>query len=148
MSRQNFISKEFFVNASEQDTQQLLLQLPHFVPAIKLAKKPVTVFTTDFIYQRSNGDHHVMVSLLPLDHLYTNVTLHVSYANGAVFYKDQTINNSINNFEAAIHNALKGNLAHFQPQEVPIKTHKKIIQLLISVFALAGSYLFLKKFFE
>jgi hypothetical protein len=117
MARKNFISKEFFVNATEQQTNETLLDIPQFVHNIKLVNKRTPAHTVKFLYEKEdlNLQYHVDISLLPLDHNYTSVCLHISYANGQVFNKDSNIILSLNNFEAAIQAALKGNLSEYQP---------------------------------
>lgn len=117
MIRKNFISKEFFVNASEQQTHDTIFDIPHFVGNIKLVNKHTPAHTIKFLYEREEGNlqYHVDVSLLPLDQHCTSVCLHISYTNGQVFTKDSNIINSLNNFETAIQSALKGSLASYQP---------------------------------
>jgi len=117
MARKNFISKEFFVNATEQQTHKTLFDIPQFVGNIKLVNKHTPAHTIKFLYQKNevNLQYHVDVSLLPLDQNCTSVCLHISYTNGQVFNKDSHIINSLNNFESAIQSALKGSLASYQP---------------------------------
>jgi hypothetical protein len=117
MARKNFISKEFFVNATEHQTLETLLDIPQFVNNIKLVNKRTAAHTVKFLYEKEdlNLQYHVDISLLPLDHNFTSVCLHISYANGQVFNKDSNIIHSLNNFESAILAAIKGNLAEYQP---------------------------------
>lgn len=124
MSRKNFISKEFFVNATEKQTQEMLFDIPQHLTNIKLVNKHTPAHTVKFLYERDepNLQYHVDVSLLPLDLNCTSVCLHITYASGQVFTKDSNIIHSLNNFEAAIQSALKGNLANYQP--VPQKQNK------------------------
>lgn len=146
MSKQNFISKEFFVHASEKNTQQALQALPQLIQSLKPADKAATVFTTNFIYSREGcEDHCVTVSLLPLDTFYTNVTLHVSYVSGNVFYKDNLITNSLTNLECALKAAIDGNEAQFKPQPLGTKKYKKMFQFVISAFFIAGTFLVWRK---
>jgi len=117
MNRKNFISKEFFVNATEQQTHETLFDIPQYIGNIKLVNKHTPAHTVKFLYERDEADlqYHVDVSLLPLDQNCTSVCLHITYANGQVFTKDSNIIHSLNNFESAIQYALKGNLADYQP---------------------------------
>ena len=124
MARKNFISKEFFVNATEQQTHETLFDIPQFVENIKLVNKYTPAHTIKFLYEgdESNLQYHVDVSLLPLDQQCTSVCLHITYTNGQVFTKDNNILRSLNNFESAIQYALKGSLSSYQP--APQKQNK------------------------
>jgi hypothetical protein len=124
MSRKNFISKEFFVNATEQQTHETLFDIPQHIDNIKLVSKHTPAHTIKFLYERNDADlqYHVDVSLLPLDQHCTSVCLHIAYTNGQVFTKDSHIIHSLNNFEAAIQSALQGTLACYQP--LPQKQNK------------------------
>lgn len=117
MTRKNFISKEFFVNATEQQTHETLCNIPHHITNIKLVDSHTPAHTVKFLYERAepNLQYHVDVSLLPLDQQCTSVCLHITYANGQVFTKDSNIILSLNNFEWAIQSALNGNIEEYQP---------------------------------
>ena len=117
MSRKNFISKEFFVNATEQQMQETLYDIPQFVSNIKLVNKRTPAHTVKFLYEKEEGNlqYNVDVSLLPLDQNCTSVCLHISYINGQVFTRDSHIIHSLNNFESAIQAAVQGNLSNYQP---------------------------------
>lgn len=146
MPKQTFLSKEFFVNASEKDTQQVLLSLPQFLQHIKLMSKATTTLPAKFLYQRAEPvDHHVDVSLLPLDHHFTSVCLHVSYANGNVFQKDRSVLNSLSNFEQALQAALNGKLSEYTPKETPVSSGKKLTKLALSVLASLSFFILWRK---
>lgn len=138
MTRKNFISKEFFVDATEQQTQETLFGIPQFVGNIKLVNKHTPAHTIKFLYEKeeANLQYHVDVSLLPLDQNCTSVCLHISYTNGQVFTKDSHIIHSLNNFESAIQSALKGNLDSYQP--LPHK-QSKVAQFAHATMMLAAS---------
>lgn len=138
MNRRNFISKEFFVNATEQQTHETLFNIPKHISNIKLVDKHTPAHTVKFLYERhdANLQYHVDVSLLPLDHNYTSVCLHITYANGQVFTKDSNIILSLNNFEAAIQSALDGNLASYQPM---VRKPSKLQQLAHTTMMVAAS---------
>jgi hypothetical protein len=124
MTRKNFISKEFFVNATEQQSHETLLDIPRFVGNIKLVNKHTPAHTIRFLYKKEEAGlhYHVDVSLLPLDQRCTSVCLHIAYTNGHVFTKDSNIIHSLNDFESAIQAALRGSLASYQP--LPQKQNK------------------------
>jgi hypothetical protein len=137
MARKNFISKEFFVNATEQQTHETLFDIPRYVGNIKLVNKHTPAHTVKFLYEKEDNLHyHVDVSLLPLDQQCTSVCLHITYTNGQVFTKDSDIIHSLNNFESAIQSALKGSLDTFQP--LPQK-QSKVAQVTHSAMMLAAS---------
>jgi hypothetical protein len=138
MTRKNFISKEFFVDATEQQAHDTLFDIPQYISNIKLVSKHTPAHTVKFLYERdeTNLQYHVDVSLLPLDQNCTSVCLHISYTNGQVFTKDSNIIHSLNNFESAIQAALKGSLAEYQP--LP-KKQSKLAQFTHSTMMLAAS---------
>jgi hypothetical protein len=138
MTRKNFISKEFFVDATEQQTHNTLLDIPEYINNIKLVNKHTPAHTVKFLYEgeESNLQYHVDVSLLPLDQNCTSVCLHIAYTSGQVFTRDSNIIHSLNNFESAIHAALKGSLAEYQP--LPQKQNK-LAQFTHSTMMLAAS---------
>ena len=140
MARKNFISKEFFVNATEQQTHKTLFDIPQFVGNIKLVNKHTPAHTIKFLYEKNevNLQYHVDVSLLPLDQNCTSVCLHISYTNGQVFNKDSHIINSLNNFESAIQSALKGNLASYQHQVVKQSKAAQFAHTAMMLVASAG----------
>ena len=101
MARKNFISKEFFVNATEQQTHETLFDIPRFISNIKLVNEHTPAHTVKFMYAKDETSlpYHVDVSLLPLDQNCTSVCLHIAYVNGQVFTKDNNILLSLINFE-------------------------------------------------
>ena len=139
MSRQTFISKDFFVNASEQVARQTILSLPKAISNIKLVAENPRLHSVTFLYERPDDElpNHVAVSLLPLNESHTQVTLHGSYPNGSAFYNDPYINNAVANFESAIHAAINGNLSQFQP-EIP---KKNISQRFLHLIAMAAAFI-------
>lgn len=138
MARKNFISKEFFVNATEQQTQESLFEIPQFVNNITLINKHTPAHTVKFLYERQDAhlQYHVDVSLLPLDQHCTSVCLHISYTDGQVFNKDNNIIHSLNNFESAIQSSLKGSLSEYQPL---LQKQSKVAQFVHATMMLAAS---------
>ncbi len=138
MARKSFISKEFFVNATERETADTLFEIPQFVENIKLVQKRTPAHTVKFLYQKdeANLQYHVDVSLLPLDQYCTSVCLHITYASGQVFTNDKNIIYSLNNFQSAIQAAVNGTLPGFEP--LPQK-QSRISQLLHSSMVVAAS---------
>lgn len=150
MPRQNFISKDFFVNATEEETRQSIKGLPGFVPNVKLVMENKVIPTVKFLYERPGEEkhHHVDVSVLPLTDMYTRVTLHVSYASGHAFNKDPYINNALQNFESAIHAALGGHADTYQVSMVKESAPKRLAQMLVLLATSVSVFFIWKKMTE
>ncbi|HEY0733119.1 MAG TPA: hypothetical protein VGD33_11910 [Chitinophagaceae bacterium] len=147
MSRQNFITKDFFVEASESETKQTLLSIPDYVNNIKFLGENSLVQSIKFLYERAN-DHtpqHVDVSLLPLNDKQTRVTLHVGYANGQLFSKDNYIINTLHNFESAISAAINGNISAYTPEEPRQNVIRRVVNGLVLTAATVGMFFIWKK---
>jgi len=140
MTRKNFISKEFFVSATEQQIKETLLHIPQHISNIKLVDKHTPAQTVKFLYEReeTNLQFYVDVSLLRLDQEYTSVCMHITYANGQVFTKDSNIILSLNNFESAIQCGLKGELSNYQPLVPKPKPLARFAHTTMMVAASAG----------
>jgi hypothetical protein len=148
MPRQNFISKEFFVNASESEIKQTVLTIPQFVGNIKFLCENTIGAAVKFIYETPGYDLHnyVYVSLLPLNDQQTRVSLHVTYTNGQVFGKDSYISNALTNFESAIYAGLQGNLPHYRLSAPKVKPSQRLTQNMQMVLASVKILLLWKKF--
>ena len=147
MSRQNFITKDFFVEASESETKQTLLSIPEYVNNIKFLGENRLVQSIKFLYERAN-DHtpqHVDVSLLPLNDKQTRITLHVGYANGQLFSKDNYIINTLHNFESAIAAAIDGNISAYTPEEPRQNVVRRVVNALVLTAASVGMFFIWKK---
>jgi hypothetical protein len=150
MPKQLHLSKDFFVNASEEKARQHILQLPQCVHNIKFIEENRVRRSFRFVYERpteSPDDYnYVDVSLLPLNVHQTRITLHGSCINGTVFHKDFKINNALRNFESAIHAVVKGSISEYEPQQIKIKNSRNL-QIILAVAGLAGAYYVLRNFF-
>lgn len=120
MPRQTFISKDFFVNASEEVTKQMLIGLPTYLSNVKLMNQNIQLPSLKFIYERNMESlhQHVNVSILPLSFDYTKITLQVTYLNGHAFRKDSYVSNTLQNFEAAIKASINGSIKDYEPSEI------------------------------
>jgi hypothetical protein len=150
MSRQNFISKEFFVNASEHEIKQTVLTIPQFVDNIRFLREKTIGPAVKFIYETPGQEVHtyVYVSLLPLNGQQTRVALSVTYTNGQVFGKDSFVSNVLTNFEAAIYAALQGNLAGYQPAKPRASKYEKLLHNRVSFSASINKMIFWKRVFQ
>lgn len=137
MPRQTFITKEFFVNASEIDARQNIMTLPTAISNIKLVAENQKLHSVTFAYERANDVlHHIAISLLPLNDSHTQIIMHASNANGSYFYNDPYVTNAVVNFEQAICAAVKGNLSAFEP----VVPKKNMSQKLFHLMALAVTF--------
>lgn len=147
MPRQNFISRNFFVEASEKETQQAILTIPRFAENIKLIEENKVLHSIRFLFEHPGYEihQHMDVSILPLNNSHTRVTLHASYPNGHVFSNDSFINNALINFESAVHSALNGYPTEYKPCQRKAGPLRKILELLpIGILSL-GLYFIWKK---
>ncbi|HVG13746.1 MAG TPA: hypothetical protein VM935_02260 [Chitinophagaceae bacterium] len=148
MPRQTYLSKDFFVNASEFETKELILALPEGIDHIKFISEDDIRHTLNFIYkghlQSDDKDNCVSVSLLPLSINQTMISLQASHANGSAFHKDVIVTNALNNFEKAIVASANGKLTEFMP--LPMKDEKKRIHVsLLALVALGACIVYLLK---
>ena len=150
MPKQLHLSKDFFVNAPEEEARQHILQLPQCVTNIKFVEENRVRRSIRFIYERPTERpedyNYVDVSLLPLNVHQTRVTLHGSCMNGGVSHKDFKINNTLRNVEAAIHAAVKGSIGDFEPQQEKTKSPNHL-QIILALAALAGAYYLIRNLF-
>ncbi|ANE52718.1 hypothetical protein [Flavisolibacter tropicus] len=112
MPRQNFLSKDFFVEVEETEARRCLLTLPQCSPHIQFIQENAVNKAICFLYQPSDSKKHfqVSISLLPLDNTYTQVALHLSYTNGQAISTDAGAKTVLLLFEQAIHAALRGDI--------------------------------------
>lgn len=125
MSRQNFVSSDFFVTTSEREAKQALLSLPQHVGHITLLKEDTLVHSTRFLFEELEkaNQYYVDVSLMSLNDQYVRFNLHVSYTNGHAFNHDIEINGVLYQFEQAIHASIKNNFdcLHLVDRRKPAK---------------------------
>ena len=147
MPRQNFLSRESFVEATELQARESLLSIPVFVPNIKLIAENAKLQSFKFRYQlpQKNLEYHVDVTILPLDTQYTRISLHGEHSSGAAFVSDTDMAIALHDFEAAIEAALKGDVSNYQPY-IPKETKsKKFLHLAVAFIASAGIFVLRKK---
>jgi hypothetical protein len=142
MPRQTYLSKDFFVNASESETKQHILELPNCISSIKFVAEDSMRHTIKFLYERPADDPQnyncIHVILLPLNVDQTKITLHGSYVHGNVFYNEAQVMNALANFESAVHAALKGSIDEFQLEQIKEGNKLKRIGIIAAIAALAG----------
>jgi hypothetical protein len=149
MAKQSQLSKDFFVNASEEEARQHILQLPSCIHNIKFVEENRVRRSLRFVYeqqaQTSGDSSYVDVSLLPLNGHQTRVTLHGSYMHGNLFQKEFKVNNALCNFESAIHAVVKGTINEYVPQQIKIKSSRNL-NILLALAGLAGAYYVIRNF--
>ncbi len=146
MPRQNFLSKETFVDASEKQTRDSLLAVPSFVPNITLMAENKMIESFRFSYHQPVKEtiYHIDVSIQTLNEKYTRISMHGTYANGQAFHTDSDMALALHDFESAIIAALKGDTSFYRPFEPKVKNTKKFLQLTLAFVTSIGVF-FLKK---
>lgn len=148
MPRQTFLSKDFFINASEADAKQCILELPKCISNIKFVAEDAQLQTLKFLYERPadfpENYNYIDVSLLPLNLDQTRITLHGSYTNGCVFYNDSQVANALSNFESAVQAVVKGSINEFEPQDIKANSTNKQLGVIAVVAAIAGLFYMIK----
>jgi hypothetical protein len=147
MPRQNFLSRETFVEASEVQAKESLLSIPVFVPNIKLIAENTRLQSFKFCYQlpQRNTEYYVDVTVLPLDTQYIRISLHGEHSNGESFANDEDMATALYDFESAIAAALKGDVSTYKPFKPKEKKSKNFFQLTAAVAASAGIFILKKK---
>lgn len=147
MPRQNFLSRESFVEATEQQAKESVLSIPVFASNIKLFAENKVLQTFKFIYQlpQKQAEYHVDVTILPLDNQYTRISLHGRHCNGESFANDSDMAIALHDFESAIQAAVKGDVTSYKPYQPKERKTKKFIQLAATFMASAGIFVLKKK---
>lgn len=146
MPRQNFLSRESFVDATEQQARNSLLSVPAFVPNISLVAENKMIESYKFAYRlpEKNNLYYVNVSVLPLNEKYIRICLHGTHSNGQAFTNDSDMNLALHDFESAIQAALKGDTSLYKPYQPRVKNTRKFMQLTLAFVTSIGVF-FLKK---
>jgi hypothetical protein len=146
MPRQNFLSRETFVDSSEQQARDSVLAVPAFVPNIELVAENKMVQSYKFTYQHPEKEarYNINVSVLPLNEKYMRISFHGTHPNGQAFYSDSDMSFALHDFESAIQAALKGDTSLYKPYQPRIKNTRKFLQLSLAFLTSIGVF-FLKK---
>lgn len=147
MPRQNFLSKESFVEATEQQAKDGILSIPVFASNIRLLVENKVLQTCKFAYyfQQKQVEYHIDVTILPLDNHYTRISLHGRHSNGESFGNDSDMAIALHDFESAIQAAIRGDVTSYKAHQPKPKTSKKFIQLAATLMASAGIFILKKK---
>jgi len=147
MPRQNFLSLETFVEATETQAKESLLSVPAFVANIKLIAENEKLQSFKFRYQLplKNLEYHVDVTIRALDSQFIRICLHGEHSNGEAFDNDADMALALNDFESAIVAALKGDVSNYKPYKREEKRSKKFLQFTTVLVAAAGIFVLRKK---
>lgn len=147
MPRQNFLSREAFVEATEIQARESLLSIPVFVPNIKLISENTRLQSFKFRYQlpQKNLEYHVDVTVLRLDTQFTRISFHGEHSNGEAFDNDADMVLALHDFKSAIEAALKGDVSNYQPYKPKEKKPRKFLQMTAAFAASAGIFVLRKK---
>ena len=146
MPRQNFLSRESFVNASEQLTKESILSIPVFASNIKLQSENTMLQKYRFVFEHDDQSeaYFVDVSVLPLNDQYTRISLHATHTSGQAFSDAPEMALALHDFESAIMAALHGDSSLYQPSSSLPKKSKNFLRSIVTIVA-SISLLVLKK---
>jgi hypothetical protein len=146
MPRQNFLSRESFIDATEKQAKDSLLSIPAFVPNIHLVSVNKITGSKRFSYMQpvNETEYFIDVSVLPLNDQFTRVSLHGTHVNGHSFHNDADMALALHDFDAALQAALKGDVSLYVPYQPKPRNSKKFLHLASAFIASAGVF-FLKK---
>jgi hypothetical protein len=147
MPRQNFLSRESFVEATELQAKESLLSIPVFASNIKLMMENTLLQSFKFCYQltQKNTEYHIDVTILPLDTQFTRISLHGTYSNGQAFDNDSDMAYALHDFESAVQAALTGDVSVYHPYKPKEKKSGKFLHVAAAVIASAGVFFLRKK---
>ena len=141
MARQTFLTREFFVPASEVRTKISLLNLPQSLDGIKFLRESKITGGLTFLYEEPTKDIQKLdASFLPLNDEFTHITIHASYADGHSFNRDADIEEVLALFEQAIQAIITGR----EFQQPASRKKKSVSQALLSPFS-GFAFLSIKK---
>ena len=129
MPRQNFLSRDSFVSASEIKTRDSILSLPFHLGHIELLNENKKIDSTRFVYihMGRNIEYFIDVTVLPLNEEFTRVSLHASHTNGQSFYEDAEMAIALHDFEFAIHATVNGDLAALKSKMQETQKEKRTL---------------------
>jgi hypothetical protein len=147
MPRQNFLSRESFVEATEVQAKESLLSIPVFASNLRLIaeNKMLQSFKFSYRFPEKNIEYNIDVTILPLNDKYTRISLHGTHINGEAFSNDADLAIALHDFESAIESAIKGDVSLYKPYEPKEKKTRKFIQMATTVAASAGFFFLRKK---
>jgi hypothetical protein len=150
MPKKMNLTKDFFVNAPEDEARQHILKLPNCVNNIKFIEENPVRHSFRFIYERPTEApeeyNYIDVSFLPLNVHQTRITLHGSYINGSQFHNDFKVTNALCNVESAIHAVVKGTVNEYVPQQMKIRNSRNM-RYVLAAAGLGGAIYLIRNWF-
>lgn len=147
MPRQNFVARESFVDAAEQQVKDSLLSIPAFAANIRLLAENKLNESFRFSYELpvKKTAYHIDACVLPLNKDYTRISLHGRFASGQAFVHDADMAIALHDFESALHAAIRGEASAYQPYEPKTTQKARIIQMATGFVAAAGMFFLRRK---
>lgn len=143
MPRQTFLTREAFLTATDAQVKNILLSLPEVMPALSLVGENKLIEQMRFAYDAGEKQSYFIdISVLPVNDLYTRLSLHAEYKNGKAFQTDPEMNITLHDIEIAVQSILKGEVLYF-PLEQKTKSINQISWF--TSFKSSFAFLFLKK---
>jgi hypothetical protein len=146
MPRQNFLSKESFVAATEQQAKETILSIPAFANNIRLIAENKMIESFRFAYEEpvKKMMYYIDVTVRTLNDQYARISMHGTYASGEAFKNGNEMAIALHDFESAVMAALKGDVSLYQPRPSKPAASKGFLVAATTLAATAG-FLFLKK---
>jgi len=147
MPRQNYLTRESFVEVTELQAKEGVLSVPVFATNIQLINhnEALQSFRFTYTFPKKENEFIVDVSVLPLNTQYTRISLHGTHSNGEAFENDADMAIALHDFESAIEATLKGDVSLYKPYQPKEKSSKKFIQFATTVAASLGLFFLRKK---
>lgn len=144
MRRQNYLTRESFVAATQQEAKETLLSIPAFATNIRLLSENKMIERFRFAYEEPVKKllYYIDVTVMTLNEQYTRISLHGTYATGEVLRDETDMAVALHDFELAVDAAMKGDTSLYQPRKE--KEGKKWMFAASTLVATAGLF-FLKK---
>jgi len=137
MPRQNFLSRESFIESTEKQAKETVLSVPAFASNIRLIAGNKMIESMRFSYELpvKKTLFLIDVSVLPLNNKYTRISLHARHTNGQAFQQDADMAIALHDFESAVTAALNGDTSQYQPTSRQAKHSKGPAGLALNVMA-------------
>ena len=146
MARQNFLSKESFVAATEKQVKDSLFCIPAFASNIRLVAENKMIESIRFSYENSANAQQffIDVTVLPLNDQYMRVSLKGTHVSGKILDDSAAMAIVLHDFESAIDAALKDDISLYHPNQ-PRQSSGTKLAIMSTTMAASIGWFFLKK---
>ena len=146
MARQNFLSKESFVAATEKQVKDSLFCIPAFASNIRLVAENKMIESIRFSYENSANAQQffIDVTVLPLNDQYMRVSLKGTHVSGKILDDSASMAVVLHDFESAIDAALKDDISLYHPNQ-PRQSSGTKLAIMATTMAASIGWFFLKK---